>query len=187
MIVIIILILVFLFNMHAIRPVVVSCVSGGHSAHTIVIDTLNITHALGDEFPLTIENCITYVLKTFKYDNYYFVLKKTNIITNENNDTLLDLAKKYKVFICYIDIDTVSLSHLNKSIDDLLCMHLAYKFRSKIITNDKLRDQKEFKELNNFSYLIYSWFKSPTKEFVNPKEVIKNYDKLKIKPWTNPL
>lgn len=174
-------------------------ITGGHvyNENILIIDTLNITHWLFNNnlADFTIESCIKYIVKKCKYDKLYFILKQTEIpISNTKYNTmdeiLLKLSIKYKVFIIYIDEKLVDLTqkgnrHAKYSIDDLVCIKVARKYNAKILTNDRMRDFKDFKLIDNYIFYIYNWIKEKkVKEYVTPFYEDLNYHPKIIKPET---
>lgn len=152
---------------------------GGYKPSKLVIDTLNISHMLYGK--VDIENTIKHVCEKYK-GRIMFVVKDRN--SGGCGENLQKLSEKYKCYIYYTKIFAKlnNREHSGNSRDDFYCVYLANKFDCPILSNDKMRDFREFaKNVEKFEIIEYSPFKKPIKNIYNPV-VHKNYGNKIRKP-----
>ena len=131
----------------------------------IIIDTLNVVGGgkLNDEIILNTIVTTTKSIRSKKLvkDRIMFVLKRdfdseSILDNNKIYNMYLDVARANKIYIYVIckyddppDILSRKDSHSSKGYDDFYCLILSRKWRCPVMTNDKLRDFREFKDALN--------------------------------------
>jgi hypothetical protein len=156
----------------------VKTVNGGSKNTTIVVDTLNISHALFNK--IDIEATIKHVCNMYK-GRIMFVVKDRNLDNNDKNPDFLALCKKYKCYIYYTKkyYDVNFKNHAANGRDDFYCLYLANKFDCPILSNDKFRDFREFaKSVEKFQIIEYTPSKS-TSNIFNPATCLPYRNRIK--------
>ena len=131
-------------------------INGGSRSITLVVDTLNISHALFNK--IDIESTIQYICDKYK-GRIMFVIKDRNLETTEKIPDYLSLCKKFKCYIYYTKKyhDINFKDHSANGRDDFYCIYLANKYGCPILSNDKFRDFREFaKCVKKFQIIEYT-------------------------------
>ncbi len=138
-----------------------------NNSGNIVVDLLNVAHDLDKKMSdkLLISTIIdtTQKLKRFFKDRIMFVVKDANFNCQE-------LCDKLRIYIYNAEAyDKVKyISHTSIGRDDFYCCVLANKFNCSIITNDRMRDFKDFHTIDRFRITEYNFYSRPIKDVINP-------------------
>ncbi len=152
----------------------------------LVIDTLNLAHFLGFA-PISTSTVIQTVdfatPRLIKYaDRLLFVLKDPTgaFLTQEDHQLYRDAAIRNRVHIViaekYVDPPIelgktrYGFEHASKGRDDFYMSLLAKRYRSPVLTADKLRDFGEFrKKIPAFHTIEFDfWRELPTRDYIKP-------------------
>ncbi len=176
---IVILIILAIFSLFGIEQKKVTGGNGKPNNNNIVVDTLNLTYFLKQKVSIDdIIETIKFATPTLKKkysDRIIFVFKEGRDIKKYTDGDFKQLANELKIIICitsneYVNkpIDTQDqVNHSSNGMDDLYAILMANLYNCPILTNDKLRDIKQFyNSLNRFHVTEYLF---------NEREIKKNY------------
>lgn len=161
---------------------------GGKDEH-IVVDTLNLTHWLNpDDKKISIDKIIAAISLTspklkLKYKGkVMYVLKDKDgeFNTPEIRELYADCAEQNGVYIYlterYVDEPNTTIrvdkkDHSKYGRDDFFIILLAHRHFCPILSNDNMRDYKNFRtKIKPFQVFEYTyWKKIPNREFVKPE------------------